>query len=141
MLYHIVVIKHSHRLGGFYMKSYFLAITITMFLSALFAFQNIGDVTVRFLSFEWNFPQGVWEVLIFCAGAAIMWIFSIFSLLEVRSKYRLQLKQKDEKISAIENERKAILDSVAAARNSGAASENSQTLQMDGERAAEETAE
>jgi hypothetical protein len=30
------------------MKSYILAITVTMFLSALFAFQNIGDVTVRF---------------------------------------------------------------------------------------------
>ena len=44
------------------MKSYILAIVLTMFLSALFAFQNIGDVTIRFLIFEWTLPQGVWAV-------------------------------------------------------------------------------
>ncbi|MDO5563577.1 MAG: LapA family protein [Synergistaceae bacterium] len=123
------------------MKSYFLAITITMFLSALFAFQNIGDVTVRFLTFEFVFPQGVWEVLIFCAGAAIMWIFSIFSMLEMRSKYKLQLKQKDDKIAAVESEKKAILDSVAAARSVPAASDSAQTPQPDGAQGTEETAE
>lgn len=123
------------------MKSYFLAITITMFLSALFAFQNIGDVTVRFVTFEWVFPQGVWEVLVFCAGAAIMWIFSIFSLLEVRGRYKKQLKEKDDKIAAIENEKKSILDSIAAARSSYAASDNTQTAQMDGAQLAEETAD
>ncbi len=100
------------------MKSYILAITVTMFLSALYAFQNIGDVTVRFLIFEWILPQGVWEVLVFCAGAAIMWIFSIFSMFEVRSKYKKELKVKDEKIAAVENEKKTILESVTAARSS-----------------------
>lgn len=99
------------------MKSYILAITLTMFLSALFAFQNIGDVTVRFLIFEWVLPQGVWEVLVFCSGAAIMWIFSIFSMFEVRSKYKKELKLKDEKIAAVEKEKKTILESLAAARN------------------------
>ena len=103
------------------MKSYFLAVTITMFLSALFAFQNIGDVTVRFLTFEWTFPQGLWEVLIFCTGAAIMWIFSIFALFEVRGKYKQQLKQKDEKIAAIEGEKKTILESIAAAKSASPA--------------------
>lgn len=103
------------------MKSYFLAVTITMFLSALFAFQNIGDVTVRFLTFEWTFPQGLWEVLIFCTGAAIMWIFSIFALFEVRGKYKQQLKQKDEKIAAIEGEKKTILESIAAAKSASSA--------------------
>ncbi|MDD4160810.1 MAG: LapA family protein [Synergistaceae bacterium] len=98
------------------MKSYILAITVTMFLSALFAFQNIGDVTVRFLIFEWMLPQGVWEVLVFCAGAAIMWIFSIFSMFEVRGKYKKEIKAKDEKIAAVEKEKKTILESVAAAR-------------------------
>ena len=105
------------------MKSYFLAVTITMFLSALFAFQNIGDVTVRFLTFEWTFPQGLWEVLIFCTGAAIMWIFSIFALFEVRGKYKQQLRQKDERISAVESEKKTILESMAAAKNAPAAAE------------------
>ena len=99
------------------MKSYILAITVTMFLSALFAFQNIGDVTVRFLIFEWVLPQGVWEVLVFCAGAAIMWIFSIFSMFEVRGKYKKELKAKDEKIAAAEREKKTILESIAAARH------------------------
>lgn len=99
------------------MKSYILAITVTMFLSALFAFQNIGDVTVRFLIFEWVLPQGVWEVLVFCAGAAIMWVFSIFSMFEVRGKYKKELKAKDEKIAAVEREKKTILESVASARN------------------------
>lgn len=96
------------------MKSYILAITVTMFLSALFAFQNIGDVTVRFLIFEWVFPQGVWEVLVFCAGAAIMWVFSIFSVFEVRGKYKHELKVKDEKIVSLENEKKTILESISS---------------------------
>ena len=100
-----------------FMKSYILAITVTMFLSALFAFQNIGDVTVRFLVFEWVFPQGVWEVLVFCAGAAIMWIFSIFSMFEVRGKYKKELKAKDERVAAVEKEKKTILESLAASRN------------------------
>ena len=98
------------------MKSYILAITVTMFLSALFAFQNIGDVTVRFMFIEWIFPQGVWEVMLFCVGAAVMWIFSIFSMFEVRGKYKKELKAKDDKISSLEQEKKMILDSISAAR-------------------------
>ena len=69
--------------GGICLKSYILAIVLTMFLSALFAFQNIGDVTIRFLIFEWTLPQGVWEVVLFSSGAAIMWFFSLFSVFEV----------------------------------------------------------
>lgn len=111
------------------MKSYFLAITVTMFLSALYAFQNIGDVTVRFLIFEWTLPQGVWEVLVFCAGAAIMWVFSIFSILEVRGKYKKELKVKDERISAIEGEKKTILESVANARAASPVHEESVAAQ------------
>lgn len=111
------------------MKSYILAITITMFLSALFAFQNIGDVTVRFLIFEWVLPQGVWEVLVFCAGAAIMWIFSIFSMFEVRGKYKKELKAKDERIATVETEKKTILESVVAARNTVHSSDDPYTKQ------------
>ena len=100
--------------GGICLKSYILAIVLTMFLSALFAFQNIGDVTIRFLIFEWTLPQGVWEVVLFSSGAAIMWFFSLFSVFEVRSKYKKELKQKDEKIAALEQEKKTILDSFVA---------------------------
>ena len=106
------------------MKSYILAITVTMFLSALFAFQNIGDVTVRFLIFEWMFPQGVWEVLVFCAGSALMWIFSIFSMFEVRGKYKRELKLKDDKILAVENEKKMILESMAVSKADSETPEN-----------------
>lgn len=115
------------------MKSYILAITITMFLSALFAFQNIGDVTVRFLMFEWVFPQGVWEVLVFCTGAAIMWIFSIFSMFEMRGKYKKALKAKDERIAAVENEKKMILESMAVTKNSGFSPDTLHAPHTDGE--------
>jgi putative membrane protein len=107
----IIIFSLARRVS---MKSYILAIAITMFLSALYAFQNIEDVTVRFLVFEWVFPQGVWEVLLFCAGAAIMWVFSIFSTLEIRSKYKKVIKSKDEIIAAAENEKKMILESLAS---------------------------
>ncbi len=93
------------------MKSYILAIIVTMFLSALFAFQNIGDVTVKFIFWSWTLPQGVWEVVLFSTGAAIMWFFSLFSVFEVRSRLKKQLKEKDEKIASLEQEKKAILDS------------------------------
>lgn len=100
--------------GGITLKSYVLAIVLTMFLSALFAFQNIGDVTVKFIFWEWMLPQGVWEVVLFSTGAAVMWFFSLFSVFEVRSKFKKQLKEKDEKIASLEQEKKAILDSVTA---------------------------
>ena len=72
-----------------------------MFLSALFAFQNIGDVTVKFVFWQWTLPQGVWEVVLFSTGAAVMWFFSLFSVFEVRSKLKKQLKEKDDKIAAL----------------------------------------
>lgn len=98
------------------MKSYILAIAFAMFLSALFAFQNVGDVTVRFLLFERVFPQGVWEVLLFCSGAILMWIFSIFSQFETRGKYKKLLKEKDEKIAGIEKEKAALLESISTSK-------------------------
>lgn len=94
------------------MKSYILAITVTMFFSALYAYQNIGDVTVRFLLSEWVFPQGVFEILLFCIGAALMWVFSVFSVFEVRGKYKKEIKQKDDRIAELENEKKMLADSL-----------------------------
>ena len=105
------------------MKSYVLAIVLTMFLSALFAFQNIGDVTVKFVVWQWTLPQGVWEVVLFSTGAAVMWFFSLFSVFEVRSKLKKQLKEKDDKITALEQEKKAILDSVTVKQQTAEAAE------------------
>lgn len=98
------------------MKSYILAIAVTMFLSALYAFQNIGDVTVRFLVFEWVFPQGVWDVMIFACGAVLMWIFSIFSGFETKGKYKKIIREKDEKIAALEKEKVTLLESLSGTR-------------------------
>lgn len=106
------------------MKSYLLAIVLTMLLSALFAFQNIGEVTVRFLFFERTMPQGVWEVVLFSLGAAIMWFFSLFSVFEVSSKYKKELKQKNERIAALEQEKKALMDSLTANAKAQAMAEN-----------------
>lgn len=100
------------------MKSYILAITVTMFFSALYAYQNIGDVTVRFLLSEWVFPQGVFEILLFCIGAALMWIFSVFSVFEVRGKYKKEIKQKDDRIAELENEKKMLADSLSSLKAS-----------------------
>ena len=98
-------------------------IVLTMFLSALFAFQNIGDVTVKFVFWQWTLPQGVWEVVLFSTGAAVMWFFSLFSVFEVRSKLKKQLKEKDDKIAALEQEKKAILDSVTVKQQAAEAAE------------------
>ena len=109
--------------GGIMLKSYVLAIVLTMFLSALFAFQNIGDVTVKFIFWRWTLPQGVWEVVLFSTGAGVMWFFSLFSVFEVRSKLKKQLKEKDDKIAALEQEKKAILDSVTMKQQAAEAAE------------------
>lgn len=98
------------------MRSYILAIAMTMFLSALYAFQNLGDVTVRFLFFEWVFPQGVWDVLLFAGGAVLMWVFSLFSGMETKGKYKKIIKEKDDKITAIEKEKATLLETLTASR-------------------------
>lgn len=107
------------------MKSYVLAIVLTMFLSALFAFQNIGDVNVKFIIWQWTLPLGVWEVALFSLGAAVMWFFSLFSVFEVRSKLKKQMKEKEGKIAALEQEKKAILDSVTAKSDAAAQEQKS----------------
>ena len=117
------------------MKSYVLAIVLTMFLSALFAFQNIGDVTVKFVFWQWTLPQGVWEVVLFSTGAAVMWFFSLFSVFEVRSKFKKQLKEKDDKIAALEQEKKAILDSVTAKQQPAETAEQKSGAQQTAETA------
>lgn len=96
------------------MKSFILAIVLTMFLSALYAFQNIADITVRFVTFEQTFPQGIWEAALFCAGAILMWIFSLFAMMQSRGKYKKQLKEKDAQIKALEKEKKSLEETVAS---------------------------
>ena len=91
------------------MKSYILAIAAAMFISAIYVFQNTGDVSIRFLFFEGNYQQGVWDVMLFSAGVLLMWVFSILSSLETRSKYRSQIKDLEKKMSALEEEKNSLL--------------------------------
>lgn len=95
--------------GGNRVKSYALAIALAMLVSAIYAFQNAGDVTVRFLVFEQTFPQGMWEVLLFAAGAILMWLFSLLALLEVKGKHKTALKEKEKRIAELEEERASLL--------------------------------
>lgn len=94
------------------MRSYALAITASMLLSAIYVFQNVGDVTVRFFIFEHVFPQGVWEALLFSAGAVLMWFFSIFASIELRVNYRSQIKDRDKKIKVLEEEKASLLSAI-----------------------------
>ena len=77
------------------MKSTMLAIVFTMFMSALYSFQNLDVIKVRFFMFEGSFPQGVWGIALFCAGVVLMWIFSLFAGLETRGKYKKMLKERE----------------------------------------------
>ena len=99
------------------MLTYILAIAFSILLSAVYAFQNSGDIYVRFLVFERVFPQGVWEALLFSAGVLLMWIFSIFASLEGRAKYKSIIKEKDLKIAGLEEERKSLLSLLSAFNN------------------------
>lgn len=94
------------------MRSYALAIAVSMLLSAIYVFQNVGEVSVRFFIFERVFPQGVWEVLLFSIGAVLMWVFSLFASLELRAGYRSQIKERDKKITSLEEERTSLLAAI-----------------------------
>ncbi len=98
------------------MKSYALAIIATMLLAAGYAYQNPGEITVRFLMFERYFPQGVWEMILFGAGAILMWFFSLLAALEGRGKYKRQIRERDQKIASLEAERTSLLGAIAARR-------------------------
>jgi uncharacterized integral membrane protein len=89
--------------------SYVLAIAFSILLSAVYAFQNAGDIYVKFLVFERTFPQGVWEALLFSAGVLLMWVFSIFASLESRARYKGLIKERDLKIASLEDEKKSLL--------------------------------
>lgn len=95
------------------MQSYLLSIAIVALVSALYAFQNSADITVRFLFFERSVAQGVWDVILFAGGAALMWIFSVIASFEIRSVYRKKLKEKDKKIEELETEKKTWVHALA----------------------------
>ncbi|HCL79522.1 MAG TPA: DUF1049 domain-containing protein [Synergistaceae bacterium] len=94
-------------------RSYALAIAFSVLLSAVYAFQNPGDITVRFLLWSREVPQGIWEAAVFAAGCVLMWIVSLSAHLEIRGKYRHQIKEQETKIKKLEDERLAFLRTAA----------------------------
>jgi len=93
-------------------KSYALAILLAMLVAAGYAFQNTGDVVVRFLFWEKNLPQGLWDILLFAAGGLLMWIVSLASLIEVRSALRRKMKEQEERIRVLEQEKQQLLEAI-----------------------------
>ncbi len=94
------------------MKSYALAIALAMLVAAVYAFQNTGEVLVRFFIWELSFPQGIWEVMLFAAGGVLMWLVSLFALLESRSKYMRQAKEKEARIRDLESEKSTLVEAL-----------------------------
>ena len=94
------------------MKSYALAVVVAMLLAAVYAFQNTADVLVKFLVWEVALPQGIWEVMLFAAGGVLMWMVSLFAMMESRSKYSKQNKEKEAKIKEMEAERASLMTAI-----------------------------
>ena len=95
------------------MRSYALAIAFSVLLAAVYAFQNPGDVTVRFLLWTRDVPQGVWEAAVFAGGCVLMWVVSLSAFLELRTGYRSRFKEQDIKIKKLEEERISILRAIS----------------------------
>lgn len=104
------------------MRSYALAIAVAMLVAALYAFQNPQEVVVKFFSWERELPQGIWEVLLFAAGGVLMWLVSLFALVESRAKLIKQIKEKDKKIKDLEAEKNSLIMAIGE-KNKNAGSE------------------
>ena len=92
------------------MRSYILAVAVSMLLAAVYTFQNTSEITVHFLVFQRAFPQGVWEVILFSIGAVLMWFFSILASIETHTTHRKEVKERDKRISELEEERSSLLN-------------------------------
>ena len=91
------------------MRSYTVAIAFAVLVSAIFSYQNPGDVTIRFLVWTRQLPQGVWEVAAFSAGCVLRWIVSLSAHLEGRARFRKIIREQAERIAKLEEDRANIL--------------------------------
>lgn len=94
------------------MRSYALAVAVSVLLAAVYAFQNSGEVTVRFFIWTREVPQGIWEAAIFAGGCVLMWFVSISAWLELRGTYKRQVKEQEARIQKLEEERLSILRAI-----------------------------
>jgi uncharacterized integral membrane protein len=91
------------------MKSYLLGIITAMILSAAYAYQNTEEIVVKFFFFERIFSQGLWVIIMFSAGAVLMWFISMLSTFETYRSNKNKTKELVRKITELEDERKALL--------------------------------
>ena len=94
------------------MRSFTVAIAFAVLVSAVFSYQNPGDVTIRFLVWTRQLPQGVWEVAVFSAGCVLMWIVSLSAHLEGRARFRKIIREQTERIAKLEDDRANILKAI-----------------------------
>lgn len=91
------------------MKSYALAVAVAMLAAAGYVFQNAGEVTVRFLMWERQMPQGVWDVFLFASGALLMWLVSFLALLEVRTPLKRQIADMERERQELREEKAGLI--------------------------------
>ncbi|HCA40417.1 MAG TPA: DUF1049 domain-containing protein [Aminobacterium sp.] len=96
------------------MRSYALAIGLAMLLSAIYAFQNTGEVAVKFLIWTRQVPQGIWEVAVFAGGCVLMWLVSLSAAFESRGKYKKKMRELEEQVKKLEDERTSLLNALNA---------------------------
>jgi len=84
------------------MKNYLLAVAFTALLAAVYSVQNAGYVTVRFLFWTRDVPQGIWEAAIFAAGCVVMWLLSLFGSMEMRDRCMEKVSDLEARIGKLE---------------------------------------
>lgn len=104
------------------MRSYGLGISFTMLIAALYAFQNKGDLVVRFLTWEKVLPQGVWEIALFALGCVVMWLISLSAIVENRNRnagiikdQKTRLSELEEEVSILKDERNSLMGALKRA--------------------------
>jgi uncharacterized integral membrane protein len=91
---------------------YILAIAVSILFAAIYSYQNAAEISVRFFMFERNFPQGIWEAILFSLGSVIMWFFSVLSAFEVYSKNKKVTMELNKKIEGLEEDKKSLLETL-----------------------------
>jgi len=120
------------------MRNYLLAVAFTALLAAVYSVQNAGYVTVRFLFWTRDVPQGIWEAAIFAAGCVVMWLLSLFGSMEMRDRCMEKVSDLESRIGKLE--KYCALQEETASRGKESSSEGEQLLSCDipgGECAAE----
>ncbi|MDR1581333.1 MAG: LapA family protein [Synergistaceae bacterium] len=94
------------------MKSNILGIMVAMILSAVYVLSNTAEITVKFLSLEMTFHQGLWEIIVFGTGVLIMGLISFCAEIEMYVKNRKKTKELTKRVAQLEDERKSLLDTL-----------------------------